>query len=128
MRTLRRAGETQRGLDEVASLHAGTRGMPASPSRNFVQANVLAEEAALLACDGRVQDAITAEQRSLELVAPLVRPGPGQRPLATMQQLGQRMAALAMYYQWVGWAPDAEKMARMGAQMGLWPEPLQVSK
>ncbi len=69
-----------------------------------------------------MEEAVRATQQSLDLIAPLVKMRP---PLATLEQVGQRMAALAMYYQWLGWHADAQKMGTMGAQLRLWPEPLQ---
>eukprot|EP01051_Picozoa_sp_SAG22_P004199 SAG22_NODE_219_length_14877_cov_14.334619_10_plen_504_part_00 len=135
-RSLSKLGKYEAALGELSGLRAAMATAPSiagiAAAMQRVECTLLLEEAAVLSCANRLDDAIEKQQQSLLLADMLADAGHGggnvagdAEPLVSERDITARMLELARLYAWVGRHEDSTALIEQAMPRGNYSSNLQ---
>jgi hypothetical protein len=136
-RALNKLGRRNESLEQLGAIGAAAGQLPPQ-QRAEVQASVAAERGAVLACAGRLGEAIEAKQDGLLALDKLMLAADdapsassasapqAQGTRSTQRRFAAECAELSRIMLWAGRPTEAAEVASMAVSMGPWATPLQL--
>ena len=129
-RALTKLGRWQDSLDQLGAIAAAAAQLSRSQQLK-VKASVAAERGAVLACAGRLQEAIDTKQDALLALDEIILATAGANDAdtearATERRFAAECAELSRIMLWAGQPVEAAEVASMAVESGPWSDPLQL--
>jgi hypothetical protein len=95
-----------------------SRLLPAVDERDRVECTILLEEASVLACAGRLEEAVDHQRSTLLLADKLADSTEGGAEMISEADITARMLELVRLYKWTGRGPEADELLQNAVARG----------